>query len=391
MPATADVVVIGGGINGAAIAFHLARRGVAVTVVEKESICAGPTARCCGIIRQHYSHAVTARMALAGLRTFERFDDVVGGECDFHRTGFLLTAREDTLESLTANVEMHRSLGIDSRLLTAEEVREIEPHVDLEGIVAGAWEPEAGYADPYAATTAYAARAADHGAEIRTGTMALAIDRRGDRVTGVTTDAGRIDAGAVVLAAGPWAGALLAPLGVELPIRAGRVQVSLFEKPAALATRGIFGDTVLGIYTRPEADLLLVGSLETSDAEFGVADPDHYNEAIDFERVESYSERVARRYPTMDEGRFHSGYASLYDVTPDWQPVLGALPGYENLYGALGSSGHGFKLAPVVAEVLADAVTGAEPDREILELFSAERFAAGALADGRYGGHKILA
>lgn len=391
MSATADVVVIGGGINGAAIAYHLARRGTAVTLVEKETICAGPTARCCGIIRQHYSHEITARLALAGLQVFENFNEAVGGECDFQRTGFLLTAQEGTVESLRANVELQRSVGIDAHLLTPEEIRDVEPHIDLEGIVAGAWEPEAGYADPYAATTAYASRAAELGARLLTETRVLSIDSSGERVSGVTTDAGRLTAGAVVLAAGPWAVSLLAPLGIDLPIATGRVQVGLFEKPEEVDRHGIFGDTVLGIYSRPEGDLMLVGSLETSDAEMVVDDPDYYNETMDFDRVESYSERVMRRYPAMQQARFHNGYASLYDITPDWQPVLGTLPGYENLFCAIGSSGHGFKLAPPIAEILADLVTGEPTDEATLQFFSSERFEAGARVDGKYGGHKILA
>ena len=390
MPAPSDVLVIGGGISGAAIAYHLARAGATVTLVEKETICAGPTARSCGIIRQHYSHAVTASMALAGLRVFENFDDAVGGECDFRRTGFLLTAREDTVETLRANVETQRSVGIDARLLDPVEIREIEPHIDLDGIVAGAWEPDAGYADPYATTTAYAFRAADLGCAILIDTRVLAIDHEGGRVLGVTTDKGRFEAGAVVLAAGPWAVPLLAPLGIDLPIAPGRVQVGLFDKPSEIHTHGIFGDPVLGFYSRPEGDLMLVGSLETTDAQMVVNDADYYNEGIDFERVELYTDRVVRRYPAMKNASFHNGFASLYDITVDWQPVLGRLPGYDNLYGSLGSSGHGFKLAPVVSEMIARLVVDDATD-PALDLFSARRFETGALVDGGYDENKILA
>jgi sarcosine oxidase subunit beta len=386
-----DVLVIGGGINGVAIAYHLARRGASVALVEKESICAGPTARCCGIVRQHYSHAVTARMALAGLEVFESFDDVVGGECDFHRTGFLLTAREETADMLRANVALQRSVGIDTRVLAPDEIRAIEPHADLEGIVAGAYEPRAGYADPYATTMAYAARAAELGVEMLTGRRVVSIDATGERVTGVTTPTGKLAAGAVVLAAGPWAGTLLGPLGITLPIATGRVQVGLFDRPREVERHGILCDTSLGVYSRPEGDLMLVGSLETSDAQMVVDDPDYFNEEIDFDRVESYAERIVRRYPAMQAASFHGGYASLYDITTDWQPVLGALPGYDGLYCAIGSSGHGFKLAPVVGELVASLVVGEPSDSEALELFSPGRFAAGALADGRYSGHKILA
>lgn len=386
-----DVVIIGGGVAGASIAFELARRRLDVALVEKESICAGPTARSCGIVRQHYSHPILARMALEGLRVFQTFAESVGGECEFHRTGFLLTAREDTYETLAANVAMQRSVGIDTRLVSPQEMRDIEPHIDLEGIVGGAYEPQSGYADAYATTLSYATRARELGVEIHTGTRVTAIETDGDRVTGVSTTDGPIAAAAVVVAAGPWAASLLEPLGIALPTEIGRVQVGLFDRPRELATHGVFADTSLGVYARPESDgIMLVGSIETTDAELTVRDPDRYDEGMDFDRVTSYSERISRRYPAMTGGRFHDGYASLYDLTPDWQPILGPLPGAEGLYGSVGSSGHGFKLAPVVARLLADLVVGEPVDPEILELFSLDRFDRGARADGRYGGHKIL-
>ena len=382
--------MIGGGIAGTSIAYELAGRGASVVLVERESICSGPTARSCGIIRQHYSHAVLARMAREGLAVFQNFEDLVGGSCDFRRTGFLLTAREGTLEALAANVALQQAVGIDTHLVTPEEIRDIEPHIDLEGITGGAYEPEAGYADAYTTTMSYAARAATLGAEILTGTRVTGIEAVGDRATGITTQHGSIAAGAVVVAAGPWAQALLAPLGVDLPTTIGRVQVSLFDRPQGIGNHGVLADTNLGIYSRPEGDLMLVGSIETADAELVVDDPDYYNAEMDFERLESYSERVIRRYPAMASARFHNGYASLYDLTTDWQPILGVLPGVEGLYGVVGSSGHGFKLAPVVATMIATLVLGEETDDEALGLFALDRFSRSEQVDGRYSGHKIL-
>jgi glycine/D-amino acid oxidase-like deaminating enzyme len=385
-----DVVVIGGGIAGAVVCHELAHRGVKVTLVEKDSICAGPTARSCGIIRQHYSHEITADMAREALGIFRAFDEAVGGECDFHQAGFLITAREDTVETIVANVALQQSIGIETRMVTPEEIRDIEPHIDLEGIVAGAYEPASGYADPYATTHSYVARAEERGARILTGTRVLAIRHEAGRVTGIETDTGDIAAGAVVMAAGPWAKALLAPLGIALPTEIGRVQVGLFDRPESITTHGIFGDTCLGIYARPEGEMMLVGSLETDDAELVVDDPDYYDHEMDFARIESYSERIMRRYPEMSSGRFHNGYASLYDLTADWQPIVGKLPGLEGLYGMVGSSGHGFKLAPILGRIVAQLVVGEPTNDAALELFAFDRFEQGTRADGRYEGHKIL-
>jgi sarcosine oxidase subunit beta len=390
MNKTCDVVVIGGGINGAVIAFELASAGVSVILVEKDSICSGPTARSCGIIRQHYSHEVPAKMARDGLRIFRHFSDEVGGDCEFHQTGFLLTAREDTIKTIAANVALQQGVGIDTRMVTPAAIREIEPHAKLDGIVAGAWEPDAGYADPWATTNAYIALAVALGAEILTGVQVTEIETAGGRVSGVATNGGTISAGAVAIATGPWAASLLKPLGIDLPTEIGRVQVGLFDRPETLSSHGIFADTNLGTYSRPEGDLMLVGSLETTDAELTVDDPDYYNAEVDFSRIESYSDRIMRRYPEMQSGAFHNGYASLYDITPDWQPIVGALPPVDGLYGAIGSSGHGFKLAPSIGKLLANLVLGKRVDREALEFFALDRFEQGQRGDSGYAGHKIL-
>jgi glycine/D-amino acid oxidase-like deaminating enzyme len=275
-------------------------------------------------------------------------------------------------------------------MVTPEEIRGIEPHIELDGIVGGAWEPAAGYADPWATTHAYVAQAETRGAEMLTGVTVSAIKASGGRCTGVETSEGDIAADTVVVATGPWASALLAPLGLDLPTDIGRVQVGLFDRPASLSTHGIFADTNLGIYSRPEAELMLVGSIETIDAELTVDDPDFYDTEMDFKRIESYSDRIMRRYPEMAGGAFHNGFASLYDITPDWQPIVGALGGPDGLYGAIGSSGHGFKLAPSIGKMVARLVLDEPVDPAALDFFSPGRFEMGSRGDGKYAGHKIL-
>jgi sarcosine oxidase subunit beta len=387
---TIDVIVVGGGINGACIAFHLAERGVRVTLVEKDSIAAGPTGRSCGIIRQHYSHEVTVRMALESLRFFESFEERVGGNCDFHRTGYLIAAGPDHIDTLVANVALQQSLGVNTRVVSVDELRELEPGVSTEGIVGAAYEPDSGYADPYSTAAALAHRAEELGAEILTGTRVRSIIVEGGRAGGVITDEGRLEAESVVLATGPWSPRLAAALGVELPITPCRVQVCLFNRAEDLAHEKVFIDSPLGVYTRPEGeDVMLVGSIETDEAEAVVEDPEHFQRVADFDAVSRYSERLMQRFPLMDKGSFLNGYASLYDVTPDWQPILDELPGVENLYCAAGGSGHGFKLAPKVGEMMAELVIAGKSPEDDIEFFSFDRFARGQRADGGYA-HKIL-
>jgi len=385
MPTTTDVIVVGGGINGASIAFNLAKRGVKVTLVEKTFIAGGPTGRSSAIIRQHYSNEATARMALRSLRIFQNFHDVVGGECDFRQTGFMLGARAEDLEALEANVALQQSVGINTRVIPADEMKEIEPFMSVEGIVAAAYEPESGYADPASTANAYARRAKELGATLLLNTTALVIDIDQGRVTGLTTDKGTLAAGAIVVAAGPWSPQLINPTGVELPVEASRHAVCLYRWPPDLVYSVVYGDFVDCIYMRPETgNLTLVGSIEPEESEDGVPDPDHFDEGVDFETISRFAEGVAHRYPRMENGEYASGYSALYDITPDWHHILDELPSATGLYCAAGGSGHGFKLGPAVGEMMAELIiNGKKPDNDI-DLFGYHRFSEGRLVTGEY-------
>jgi glycine/D-amino acid oxidase-like deaminating enzyme len=385
-----DVIVIGGGINGAAIAFNLARGGAKVALVEKRSIASGPTGRSVGIIRQHYSNAVTARMALRGLEVFRNFDDVVGGECDFHQTGFLLSAREEEMETLEANVALQRSVGINTGIISVEEIRELEPDLCVDGLVAAAYEPESGYADPHSTTSAYVNRAEELGAQISTGIHVREILVEKGRVAGVLTDEGRLTAATVVLAAGPWSPQLSKLLGIELPIDSIKSEVCYYRWAPEMEFRTILIDTSLGLFSKPERGrLMMAGSVETKEPPTPPIDPDNFGEGVDFDTVDKYARLVMRRFPAMNRGEATGGYTSLYDITPDWNPILGPLPGVEGLFCAAGSSGHGFKLAPAVGEIMADLILGAPTAGENLDMFELNRFSGDRSASGAYR-QKIL-
>jgi len=338
--ATSDVVIIGGGINGVVIAHALARRGMDVTVLERNSIASGPTGRSCGIIRQHYSHEVTAGLALESLSTFENFEEAVGGACDFRQTGFIMAVGPEREAALRKNVRLQQRVGIDTQLISVQEVREMVPGMDTAGIALAAYEPRSGYADAHTTSMSYATSARGLGANIRTGVEVSQLRIEGGRIVGVeTTSGGRFEADNVVIAAGPWSPALARLCGLELPIRAHRVQIGVFEAAAGHAPQHIFVDTCLGMYHRPEGDsMMLVGSVETAEADGTIAGPDDYATAADPERMDTYVERLLQRIPPMRDGRFHSGYASLYDVTPDWQPIVDASQSWTPCLAPMGSS-----------------------------------------------------
>lgn len=385
MGETADVVVIGGGCTGASVAFHLTQAGAGrVVLLEKGALASGPTGRSTAIVRQHYSNEVTARMALESLRVFQAWGDRVGGSCGFVRTGFLVGVREADRGALEGNVALQRSVGIDARLVGADELRRLEPALFTEDLVAAAYEPEAGYCDPVATTTSLADAARARGARILQGREATGLRLAGGRVAGVDTAAGPIAAPAVAIAAGPWARRLAAGVGVSLPIEPSRHPVCAFRRPPDFARAPmIYADFVNQFYMRPETgELCLVGSIDPGDAAH-LADPDRYNEGVDLETITDYGARVSRRYPVLERGFSRGGWAGIYDVTPDWHPILDAIEEVPGLFVAAGFSGHGFKLCPAVGAMMAGLVTGGRRDPR-LDFFRADRFRAGRPIRGKY-------
>jgi glycine/D-amino acid oxidase-like deaminating enzyme len=378
-------IIIGGGIIGCAGAFELAQRGLRVVVLEKGVVCGGATGRSSAIVRTHYSHETTIRMALYGLRVFEEFEDRTGGQSGFLRRGFLVLVPESDRPGLEDNVALQCRVGVRTEVLAADALPGVLPGVDTEGLVAAAWEEESGYADPHLTTQAYAAAARRHGATIMQGTEVTDILFDGTRVTGVRTPAGTLHAPIVVNCAGPWGARVASLAGVALPIRAARIQVAVFERPPAFAApHPVVLDFVHASYFRPETGgLSLVGRIDPAEADETV-DPDRYAEHADEGFVSDVGARWVRRLPAMEESRARGGYAGLYEVTPDWHPIIDEVPPGSGLFACTGFSGHGFKLAPAVGLMMAQLITG-EPDPVFdASLFRFARFAEGKPVRGAY-------
>ena len=179
MPQTAEAIIIGAGVMGASLAFHLTRAGMTnVLVVDKQGLCGGMTAKSGALVRMHYTNEPEARMALASLRYFQHWRDLVGGECGFTRTGFIMTVSPGNAERLRQNVAMLQHVGVNTRVITAQELRELQPWCQVEDLVVAAYEPESGYADPRATTTAFMQRAQQQGATLREGVIVTALRDR---------------------------------------------------------------------------------------------------------------------------------------------------------------------------------------------------------------------
>ena len=380
-----DVIIIGGGINGCSTALQLARRGVKVAVVEKDSVGDGPTGKSSAIIRQHYSNELTARLAHYSLGVFRNFEEEVGGECGFRRTGFVALVSAKDQPGLEANVALQRGVGINTELLSPESLREIFPGMHSADLVAAAWEEDSGYADPYLTVNAYAAAARQAGARIFVNTAVTGVHQTGGRVTGVSTTTGDLGAPIVINCAGPWGARVAQMAGLDIPVNACRVQVSFFKRPGGEeAPHPVVVDFINATYFRSETgNLTLVGLVDPEEAN-AIVNPDKYNEGVDTDFILDTGERLIRRYPAMERSDSAGGYAALYDITPDWHPIVDEAGSGSGFFICCGSSGHGFKLGPAVGLMVADRVLGVANPLFDPHLFRLGRFAENDPVVGRY-------
>lgn len=383
---TADFIVIGGGITGTSAAYQLALRGYKVILLEKSYLAAGGTGRTGGIIRQHYSNTITARMAHRSLSVWQEFDQHVGGDVGWIKTGGVFIASPSDLDGLKANIALQQEVGINVEFLDAQAVQSLVPYLNVDDIGGAAYEPDAGCADGAMATTAYANRAKALGATILQSVEVTAISSSAGRMTGVETTQGSFSAPVVINAAGPWGTTLTMGLGLETPVEASRHQIALFQRPDSLSMlhHPVIIDFVRGFYMRSDTgQLTLIGAIEASEASNKV-DPDSYAESVDMDFNIDMAERTEHRIPAMYDAQVRKGWAGIYDVSPDWHPIIGHMPGLEGYICAYGFSGSGFKMGPVVGEMIADLATGDQQCPVDPHIFRFERFAEDDLVKGRY-------
>lgn len=388
MVATTDAIIIGGGVTGTSLAYHLAQAGLRVVLLEKKHLCAGGTGKSTSIVRMHYENEPETRLAWASFPTYAHFADMVGGDCGFTRTGVLWLVDQANVEKLKANVAMHQRVGVNTRVVSPQEVKDIEPACTLERIALGAYEPDSGYADPLCTTFAFAKRARELGADLREGVAVTGVLSDSSRVCGVQTDRGAIEAPVVINAAGCWAAQLGRMVGLDIPITVQRNQIALFRQPGELLRRHcVVADITVGMYFRPEESLATV--VGAGAGEDGV-DPDSYNEAVE-ENFPPFARRKAsERAPVLARAVSRGGWSGVYDMTPDGKAILGQA-GPEGFYLACGLSGTGFKKAPAIGQCLTEWITQGRSKTVDLTPFRLSRFAEKQPLRGQHeygeGGH----
>lgn len=372
------MVVIGAGVMGTSIAYHLARRRIGrVIVLEKSTVCSGTSAKSSAIVRTHYSTRPTAAIALLARRMLSGFRNEVGVDSGFVKTGMLLIGTPAERDSVERTVQMNRELGIETGFVSRDDVKAIDPLLDPPADVPMVWEPESGYASPHEVAHGYAGRLRDMGGEIRQDTEVIAIDATAGRVGSVRTAHGSIAAGHVVIAAGPWAHHVGRLAGLDLPVMPSRQSiVTLRPRFSYGGAHPVVIDLACEVYARPETgNLILVGSVRHDNDQPG--DPDHYEDRPEPAFVEDVVERLSRLMPAAAEAEIAGGWSGMYEITPDWNPIMGTAPHVAGLHYCVGFSGHGFKLAPAAGLLMAEHIVDGRATTLDLEPFRLERFAEG--------------
>lgn len=379
----ADIIVVGAGVQGAALAFHLAGRGADVLVLEKGDVGGGSTGRSSGFVRMHYDLPSEAAFAWASLPYFERWDELVGqGDPGFVNTGFIQLVPPAMADRLRANVEMMRGLGIDTRSIDAGELAELVPGIATDDIEVAAYEPRSGYALPSAALAGLREAVQGRGGRIEHGRTVTSIATEGDRVVGVDTDDGRRSAPIVVNAAGPWAAMLAKTVGLELPIQVWRHETFFVGLPPDRDRRfPIVLDHARKVYFRPDgADRVLVG-LETGN-ELGGSPDRPLGEPGDEVTAELF-ERASSRLPWLAGGRLVDAHRGQDGMTPDQHAIIDRV-GPEGHYLLCGFSGSGFKTAPAVGQAMAELILDGVATSADLAPYDLGRFERGELLVGEH-------
>lgn len=379
-----DVVVIGAGIHGASAAYHLTERGLRVAVFERTVPAGGPTGRSSAIVRAYYTNQFLAEAAKDSMEMFKHFGELTdGADSGFRQTGGAFLHAESELEQCRDVVARLLETGVQAEVIEPDTFGEMLPGFELDDVAIAVWEPNAGYADPAGTTQGMVSKAVKGGAELRTSASVRQLEVRRDHVV-VTADDGVALADRVLVAAGPWTRPLLRQIGVELPLTVERHVVAAYSFGTAAPVPHVVGDLPGSYYLKPDgATHFQLGPLDPSDQ----ADPDDFVQAVYPEESLELAAAVTRRIPRLGDAREAGGWASLYDVSPDWQPVVGQVA--ERVFVDAGTSGHGFKLGPALGRHVAALVAG-DSVHPGLAQFDPGRFDRGDLLTSGYGAARII-
>lgn len=373
---TAPVVVVGAGCIGAAIAYHLGKRGVkGVVVLEKEKFAGtGSTSKAAGGIRQQFSSRENVQLCMMSVKQFERFPEEMGTGDVFWQVGYLfLLSDAAQWATFQKQAEFQRGLGLDVRTLTPSDASAIVPEVNMDGVLGGTFCPTDGLGDPHMVTQAYEAKARELGAKFLFERPATGLLMDGDKVVGVRTAQGDIHSPLVVNAAGPHAAEIARWAGVDLPVLPYRRHCFITQPLSWVHEKlPMIVDMGSGVYMHRESGGMLLGLADKNE-------PSSFDTSVNWDFLEQVVGPAMERVPGLETAEIKTGWAGLYETTPDHNAVLGPVQGLGGLVLANGFSGHGFMQAPGVGQLIAEWVVDGTPSLDMSGL-AFERFRDGRVA-----------
>ena len=373
---TADIIILGAGVMGASLAFHLAKRKPGrVVVIDKDFAGQGASGRSSALIRMHYSFAAEVQLAVKSLEIFQNWKEIVGAPGDFRKTGFVRIVPASEMDHLKANVAMQREFGVNTRLINADELKQIEPDWNVEDIEVAAYEPDSGYGDGAGVANGFLDAAREKGVTYLPRTAVTSLLVKGDKVRGVRTEKGEISAPVVVAAIGQWSVALFKEIGIPLPLQAELHEVAILKNPEGMKGGGCACiDSICNVYFRSDGqDKTLVGGFH---GKRGV-DPDNFPQHATEESLAEMAKEACRRVPALQHAGVMRGITGVYDMSPDARPLLGEVDGIDGLHIVAGFSGMGFKISPAVGLVMSELLLDGRASTVDIRAFRPSRFAEG--------------
>lgn len=373
---TADFVILGAGVMGASIAFHLARRKAGrILVLDKEHAGSGGSSRSSALVRMHYSFAPEVQLALVSLKMFQHWHEIVGEAGDFRKTGFVRIVHPGEAEQLKQNVAMQRSLGARVELIDRRQLQELEPDWAVDEVELAAYEPDSGYGDGNVVANDFLNRARDLGTTYLSKTAATCLLIEAGHVRGVQTTSGAIHAPVVIAATGPWTRPLMQSTGFDPPIETEYHQVAILKNAPDMKSGGCACiDSVTATYFRSDGgDKFLIGDFYGKRP----VDPNNFPQRASDTELEEIIERASHRVPKVERAEVMRGVTGVYDMTPDARPLLGLVPSVDGLYICAGFSGMGFKISPAIGLVMSELILDGTATTVDISAFRPTRFAEG--------------
>ena len=383
MTQTYDAIVIGAGVMGASLAFHLAERGLKTAILERKVSASGATGHSSGLVRMHYDLAAESELTYKSYKLyFSDWKERVGGDCGFINTGFMQIAKREHEDKLRGNVANQQRIGINTSVITSEEVKKLFPDLATEHFDYAAYEPDSGYADATLTTNSFLEAAKRNGATLIQNCEVTAIHTAGGKVTGVSTTKGDFHAPIIIDAAGAWAKQVAGLAGIEVPLETWTHDVAFLHRPLSLGRFPAVIDDIINCYYRPEGSALILAAGE--DESLRGEPPDAEDQTPTPTFLEKLIDQMVQRIPKIEESGLHSIHVGRDGITPDQRAIYGA-SGLDGFYLACGLSGTGFKTSPAAGASLVELILDVAPKTVDITPFHFERFAEGKLLEGEHG------